>query len=76
MSTKKGNPLLSVRIPPNLDQMIQARMSETQESKSDVAIAALIQFLQPPNPEDELAQLKRRIQRVEQQIALLQEVTP
>jgi hypothetical protein len=76
MSTKKGNPLLSVRIPPDLNQMIEARMKETEESKSDVAIAALTHYLQPPNPEDELAQLKRRVQRVEQQLAHMQEVTP
>ncbi|PSN08511.1 hypothetical protein C7271_21380 [filamentous cyanobacterium CCP5] len=61
----KGNPLLSVRIPVDLDQLITQLCTTTGQKRSDVAIAALTQYLLPPNPDDELSQLRQRLNHVE-----------
>ena len=61
----KGNPLLSVRLPIELNQLLNDQVTLTGESRSDIAIAALINYLQPPTVEDELPQLKRRLLQVE-----------
>ena len=68
----KGNPLLSVRIPHNLNELIEQKCLATGESRSEVAIAALTNYLQPANPEDELSQLKQRLQQVERAVQSLQ----
>ena len=68
----KGNPLLSVRIPPNLNQLIEQKCLATGESRSEVAISALTNYLQPASEDDELAQLKRRLQKVEMAVQSLQ----
>jgi siroheme synthase (precorrin-2 oxidase/ferrochelatase) len=65
MTTKKGNPLLSVRIPSDLDALLEARRTETGGSRSDVAIEALEHYLRPVSVEDELPHLKRRLQQLE-----------
>lgn len=64
-TTKKGNPLLSVRIPSDLNELLEARMQETGGSRSDVAIEALECFLRPASLEEELPHLKHRLQQVE-----------
>lgn len=65
MSTKKGNPLLSVRISPELNELLEAHMAETGGTRSDVAIEALERFLRPACLDDELPHLKRRLQQLE-----------
>ncbi|MEL6401046.1 MAG: hypothetical protein AAFO87_12720 [Cyanobacteria bacterium J06607_6] len=65
MSTKKGNPLLSVRISPELNELLEAHMEETGGTRSDVAIEALERFLRPASLDDELPHLKRRLQQLE-----------
>jgi metal-responsive CopG/Arc/MetJ family transcriptional regulator len=67
----KGNPLLSVRLPADLNQLLDEKSATTGESRSEVAIAALMSYLMPANPEDELAQLKRRVERLESKLAAL-----
>lgn len=70
MST--GNPLLSVRIPPELNELIEQQRQATGESRSDVAIAALTQYLKPPEPEDEISELKQRLQQIEVAVKSMQ----
>lgn len=65
MTKLKGNPLLSVRLPADLNQLLNHQAATTGDSRSDIAIAALSAYLMPPNPEDEIAQLKRRLQDME-----------
>lgn len=65
MSTKKGNPLLSVRISPELNELLEAHMETTGGTRSDVAIEALERFLRPASLDDELPHLKRRLQQLE-----------
>ena len=69
----KGNPLLSVRLPIELNQLLNDQVTLTGESRSDIAISALINYLQPPTVEDELPQLKRRLQQAEAAILVLQQ---
>lgn len=72
-TTPKGNPLLSVRIPAELNQLLNEHAASTGEDRSKVAIAALTNYLQPPTVEDELPQLKRRLQKAEAAIQVLQQ---
>jgi metal-responsive CopG/Arc/MetJ family transcriptional regulator len=67
----KGNPLLSVRLPADLNQLLDEKSAVTGESRSEVAIAALMSYLMPATPEDEVAQLKRRVERLEMKLAAL-----
>lgn len=64
----KGNPLLSVRIPPELDSLIDAEAEQTGETRSEVAIAALSAYLQPSVVEDDVSDLRRRVERLERQL--------
>jgi hypothetical protein len=66
-----ANPLLSVRIPPQLDLLIEERIREEGGDRSKVAIAALTQFL-VPNAEDDVAQLRQRVQMLEMQMKRLE----
>lgn len=66
----KGNPLLSVRLPSDLHERLEQKIEASGESKSDIAIAALMAYLMPPTPEDEVAQLKRRVEALERRIGL------
>ncbi|MBW4474736.1 MAG: ribbon-helix-helix protein, CopG family [Stenomitos rutilans HA7619-LM2] len=66
----KGNPLLSVRLPSDLHERLEQKIEASGESKSDIAIAALTAYLIPPTPEDEVAQLKRRVDALERRIGL------
>jgi hypothetical protein len=49
------NPLLSVRIPPDLLQQIDARAAEEGGDRSKVAIAALEHYLNPSDDSPEAA---------------------
>lgn len=64
----KGNPLLSARIPPDLNELLEQKTQESGESKTNITIAALLAYLQPATPEDELAKVKQRLQQVETMI--------
>lgn len=66
----KGNPLLSVRLPSDLHERLEQKIEASGESKSDIAIAALMAYLMPPTPEDEVSQLKRRVEALERRIGL------
>lgn len=61
------NPLLSVRIPPALDELLPQGRGE----RSRVAIEALYAYLQPSQPEQEIAGLKRRMGDLERQMEAL-----
>jgi len=65
----KGNPLLSVRLPADLNQRLDEKAEATGESRSEIAIAALTAYLMPSHPEDELAQVKRRLEVLERRFA-------
>ena len=60
-----ANPFIAVRITPELDAAIAARMQETGQSKSDVVIEALKSYLgiQPFN---------QRLTLIEQRLAALE----
>lgn len=66
----KGNPLLSVRLPADLHELLEKQIEASGDSKSNIAIAALSAYLMPATPEDELAQLKRRVKLIEQHLGL------
>jgi len=66
----KGNPLLSVRLPSDLNQLLDEKANSSGESRSEIAIAALQAYLIPTTPEDELAQVKRRLEVLEQKLSL------
>ena len=59
-----ANPLLSVRIPVELDELLPKDRGE----RSRFAIEALREKLIPQNTEDELAQLKQRVAAIEQRL--------
>jgi hypothetical protein len=65
-----ANPLLSVRIPPTLDELLKQKEADSGKSRSDVTIEALQAYLNPPPPGDEVGQLKRRLAIVEQRLGL------
>lgn len=64
----KGNPLLSVRIPPDLEEQLQQYVASSGASRSEIAIAALTAYLMPAH--DELLDLKRRLAAVERRVGL------
>jgi hypothetical protein len=63
-----ANPFIAVRITPELDAAIAARMQETGQSKSDVVIEALKSYLgiQP---------FTQRLTIIEQRLAALEDLT-
>ena len=61
------NPLLSVRIPNDLEQLLPTNRGE----RSRTTIEALRAFL-APDPENELISIKRRLSDVEKQLEGLQ----
>jgi predicted transcriptional regulator len=65
----RGNPLLSVRIPPELDEAINAYAIKHQKSRSEVAIAALQSLVIPSEPQDEMAQIKSQVAALQEAIA-------
>ena len=63
-----ASPLLSVRVPPELMDAIAA--AATDGNKSQVVIDILNAHFNPA-PEDEVGQLRRRLELVEQRLAAL-----
>jgi metal-responsive CopG/Arc/MetJ family transcriptional regulator len=59
------NPLLSVRIPPDLLQQIDARAAEEGGDRSKVAIAALEHYLNPSGDSPKLQRLEARVTKLE-----------
>jgi metal-responsive CopG/Arc/MetJ family transcriptional regulator len=59
------NPLLSVRIPPDLLQQIDARAAEEGGDRSKVAIAALEHYLNPSSDSPQLQRLEARVTKLE-----------
>lgn len=57
----KGNPLLSVRLPQDLADLLDAKVEELGLDRSKVAIMALKNLLQPPDPADELSEVKAQL---------------
>lgn len=62
-----ANPFIGVRIPPELEQAILARMKETGQSKSDIMISALKSYLG-------ILSCQERLDNVEQRLATLESV--
>ena len=56
-----GNPLLSVRIPPELNALLPTERGE----RSRFVLEALQAKLNPPAPEDEVGKLRLRVERLE-----------
>jgi len=65
----EGNPKLSVRIPDGLDQKLDQKAEALQLSRSQVVILALKNLLEPPDPADELSEVKRRVSSLEASMA-------
>lgn len=60
------NPFLGVRIPPELDEAITARMNQTGQSKSDIVIEALKVYLGMPSCQERLAAIEQRLATLEE----------
>jgi hypothetical protein len=69
LAMAKGNPLLSVRIPADLDDRLNNSVQETGGSRSEIAIAALTAYLMP-NGSGELAALRRRVEALEKRLSV------
>ena len=65
----EGNPKSSVRIPDGLDQKLDQKAEALQLSRSQVVILALKNLLEPPDPADELSEVKRRVSSLEASMA-------
>ncbi|MEC4986094.1 MAG: hypothetical protein SAJ37_18370 [Oscillatoria sp. PMC 1068.18] len=59
------NPFLGVRIPLEIDEAIAARMKETGQSKSEIAIAALRSYLGITSCQDRLSEIEQRLSTLE-----------
>jgi metal-responsive CopG/Arc/MetJ family transcriptional regulator len=57
----QGNPLLSVRIPLELDELLPKERGE----RSRIVKAALRAYLCPPEPQDEISLLKQQMQTLQ-----------
>lgn len=60
------NPFLGVRISPDLNEAIAARMRETGQSKSDIVIAALRSYLGMPSSQERLDEIEQRLSALEE----------
>jgi hypothetical protein len=63
----KGNPLLSVRLEPDLNNLLPTERGE----RSRIAKEALRAYLCPPEPQDEMAQLRQQMEMMQRAIANL-----
>jgi hypothetical protein len=63
-----ANPFIAVRITPELDAAIAARMQETGQSKSDVVIEALKSYLG-------IMPFTQRLTIIEERLAALEDLT-
>lgn len=64
----QGNPLLSVRIPLELDELLPKERGE----RSRIVKEALRAYLCPSEPQDEMALVKRQLQAMQAAIASLE----
>jgi len=62
-----ANPFIGVRIPPELEQALIARIQETGQSKSDIVISALKSYLG-------MKSCYERLDEVEQRLSILEEI--
>ncbi|PPS43232.1 hypothetical protein B1A85_11030 [Chroococcidiopsis sp. TS-821] len=60
-----ANPFLGVRIPPELEQAILARMKETGQSKSEIVISALRSYLGMMSCHERLDNVEQRLSALE-----------
>jgi hypothetical protein len=60
----KGNPLLSVRLEPDLNNLLPTERGE----RSRIVKEALRAYLCPPEPQDELSMLKQQMQMMQKAI--------
>lgn len=60
-----ANPFLGVRISPELDEAITARMHETGQSKTDIVISALETYLNMRPCYERLAEIEQRLANLE-----------
>jgi hypothetical protein len=65
----KGNPLLSVRLEPDLNNLLPTERGE----RSRVVKEALRAYLCPPEPQDEMAQLRQQMEMMQRAIANLRQ---
>jgi hypothetical protein len=63
----KGNPLLSVRLEPDLNNLLPTERGE----RSRIVKEALRAYLCPPEPQDEMAQLRQQMEMMQRAIANL-----
>jgi hypothetical protein len=63
----KGNPLLSVRLEPDLNDLLPTERGE----RSRIVKEALRAYLCPPEPQDEMARLKQQMETMQKVIARL-----
>jgi len=61
----QGNPKLSFRIPADLYSLLEQKAEADQSDLSKTVILALKNLLQPPDPLDELSEVKRRLSSLE-----------
>lgn len=61
------NQLLSVRIPPEIDELLPSDRGQ----RSKAVIEALRQYLTPSNPEDDLSMVKQRLLKIEQELSAI-----
>ncbi|MBF2045949.1 MAG: hypothetical protein EDM05_042585 [Leptolyngbya sp. IPPAS B-1204] len=66
------NPRITVRIPQN----IYEQLPSDEKERSAFLLEAIQAKLNPPNPEDELAQLKQRLQQVEVMMQAMKQYFP
>lgn len=59
------NPRVTVRLPQNIYEQLPA----DERERSAFLLEAIAQKLNPPTPEDEISQLKRRVERLERQLS-------
>jgi DNA repair photolyase len=60
------NPRVTIRVPQN----IYEQLPSDEKERSAFLLEAIQAKLNPPDPEDELAQLKRRVEVLEKQVGL------
>ena len=60
-----ANPFLGVRIPPELEQALLARMKETGQSKSEIVISALRSYLGMMSCHERLDNVDQRLSALE-----------
>ncbi|MGF1493561.1 MAG: YlcI/YnfO family protein [Microcoleaceae cyanobacterium] len=67
------NPILGVRIPPEVHEALMARVEMTGESKSDIVVDSLRTYLGMSKGVDRLSELENRLSVIENK---LEEICP